>query len=76
MIVTDGMLERKGAQLPLSGLLDETGALHPREATRRLADSVLDVAGPELDDDATILMVDWHGESGRRSHSRSGADDS
>lgn len=74
VIVTDGMLERQAAALPLTELLDHTRALHPREATRQLADGVLHVAGPQLADDATILMLDWHGHHGRERHSRSGAD--
>lgn len=74
VIVTDGMLERQAAALPLTDLLTQTRQLHPREATRRLADGVLEVAGPKLADDATILMLDWHGHHGRDRDSRAGAD--
>ena len=74
VIVTDGMLEREAADLPLTDLLTQTRKLHPREATRQLADGVLEVAGPKLADDATILMLDWHGNHGRDRHSRAGAD--
>ena len=74
VIVTDGMLERRAAALPLTVLLGQTRTLHPREATRRLADTVLDVAGPQLADDATILMLDWHGQHKRQRVSRAGAD--
>jgi serine phosphatase RsbU (regulator of sigma subunit) len=74
LIVTDGMLERRAAALPLPDLLVQTRQMHPREATRHLADGVLDVAGPELADDATILMFDWHGHHGRDRDSRAGAD--
>jgi serine phosphatase RsbU (regulator of sigma subunit) len=72
VIVTDGMLERRAATLPLIKLLDQTRALHPRETTRYLADAVLGVAGPELADDATILVIDWHGQDEHRD-SRAGA---
>jgi serine phosphatase RsbU (regulator of sigma subunit) len=72
VIVTDGMLERRAATLPLIELLDQTQALHPREATRSLADAVLGVAGPELADDATVLVLDWHGRYELRD-SRAGA---
>ena len=75
VIITDGMLERRAAALPLTELLDETRTLHPREATRHLADGVLHVAGPELADDATILMLDWHGYHGRDRSSSAGADE-
>ena len=74
VLVTDGMLERQAATLPLNDLITQTRKLHPREATRRLADGVLDEAGPELADDATILMLDWHGHHGRDRDSRAGAD--
>jgi serine phosphatase RsbU (regulator of sigma subunit) len=73
VIVTDGMLERQAAALPLSSLLAQTLKLHPREATRRLADMVLEVAGPALADDATILVLDWHGPDMRARDSRAGA---
>jgi serine phosphatase RsbU (regulator of sigma subunit) len=74
VIVTDGMLEREAAELPITELVANTRGLHPREATRHLADGVLEVAGPRLADDATILMLDWHGEHGRDRDSRAGAD--
>jgi serine phosphatase RsbU (regulator of sigma subunit) len=73
VIVTDGMLERRAAAVPLTVLLEQTRALHPREATRRLADAVIEVAGPRLADDATILMLDWHGLHGQQRDSRAGA---
>jgi serine phosphatase RsbU (regulator of sigma subunit) len=74
VIITDGMLERDAASLPLNDLLAQTRKLHPREATRHLADGVLEVAGPQLADDATILVLDWHGQHGRDRNSRAGAD--
>jgi serine phosphatase RsbU (regulator of sigma subunit) len=74
VIVTDGMLERRAAALSITAVLDQTRNLHPREATRQLADGVLEVAGPQLADDATILMLDWHGRHGRDRDSHAGAD--
>ena len=41
---------------------------------RQLADAVLDVAGPELADDATLLVVDWYGDHGRPRRTNAGAD--
>ena len=41
VIVTDGMLEHNAAGIELSPAIQETTALHPREAVRALADSVL-----------------------------------
>lgn len=74
VVVTDGLIERRAAALPLLALLDRTRALHPREATRNLADAVLEVAGPQLADDATIFMLDWYAGHGRQRDSLAGAD--
>ena len=64
VFVTDGMLERGAASLDLVGEINATRSLHPREATWRLADNVLAVAGPVLADGATLLVLDWHGGHG------------
>ncbi|AEV87056.1 Phosphoserine phosphatase rsbP [Actinoplanes sp. SE50] len=74
VIVTDGMRERRAAALDLTARLRSLAALHPREAVRALADGVLDVAGPTLEDDATLLIIDWHGHHGRQRRTRAGAD--
>ena len=66
VFVTDGMLERNAAALDLVAEISATRALHPREATRRLADSVLAATGPTLADDATLLVLDWYGPRDRR----------
>jgi serine phosphatase RsbU (regulator of sigma subunit) len=60
VFVTDGMLERNAADLDLPSMLLETRASHPREATRELADKVLEATGHALADDATLLILDWH----------------
>jgi serine phosphatase RsbU (regulator of sigma subunit) len=62
VVVTDGIRERHAAALDLATLLRSTTGLHPREAVRALADAVLEVAGPTLADDATLLMLDWYGD--------------
>lgn len=74
VVVTDGMRERNAAHLDLPAELRSLGALHPREAARALADAVLAVAGPVLADDATLLIVDWHGHHGRPRRTTAGAD--
>ena len=70
VFVTDGMVERNAATLDLVAEISETRLLHPREATRRLADKVLDASGPTLADDATLLVLDWHGHHARDGGSR------
>ncbi|MEV0134118.1 SpoIIE family protein phosphatase [Dactylosporangium sp. NPDC050688] len=74
VIVTDGMRERGAAQLDLNAELLRVADLHPREATRALADAVLRVAGPVLADDATLLIIDWYNDHGRARHTSAGAD--
>lgn len=61
VLVTDGMLERNVASIDLPGAIAASRPLHPREAVRWLADSALVAAGQALDDDATVLCLDWHG---------------
>lgn len=74
VLVTDGMLERHAAGLDLAQEICATRSLHPREAVRALADRVLQAAGGDLSDDATILCLDWYGGHGHDRSSRHGAD--
>ncbi len=74
VIVTDGMLERNAAGIDLPEAILETRELHPREAARRLADIVLKSTGHDLRDDATIMLLDWHGAHERERFAVSGAD--
>jgi len=74
VFVTDGMLERNAAALDLIAEIRQTRSLHPRETTRQLADNVLDVTGPTLADDATLMVLDWHGHHGRDRATAAGAD--
>ena len=61
VLVTDGMLERHVTSLDLPSAIRETQDLHPREVVRALADHALTAAGHDLQDDATLLCLDWHG---------------
>jgi len=74
VIVTDGMLERNAAGMDLTAAIAQTRELHPREAARRLADLVLRATGDDLRDDATIMLLDWHGAHERERFAVSGAD--
>ncbi len=74
VFVTDGMLERSVASVDVPGAIRASADLHPREVVRALADSALAAAGHALQDDATVLCLDWHGMHGESRDSVSGAD--
>jgi serine phosphatase RsbU (regulator of sigma subunit) len=76
VFVTDGMLERNAAGLDLIAEIAQTRPMHPREATRKLADLVLHVTGTTLADDATLMVLDWHGHHERDRNTIAGADTS
>jgi serine phosphatase RsbU (regulator of sigma subunit) len=76
ILVTDGMLERNVASVDLPSAMHETRHLHPREVVRALADRALEAAGHALQDDATLLCLDWHGAHHEQRDARSGAEQS
>jgi hypothetical protein len=68
------MLERGAAAVDVPARLPLLTGLHPREVVRALADIALDVAGPNLPDDACLLVLDWHGGHGDTRSTAAGAD--
>jgi hypothetical protein len=72
ILLTDGMLERGAAAADLTSVIHDTAALHPREVVRALTASVLDACHGHLRDDATVMVLDWHGD--RRRPAEDGAD--
>ncbi|MGY0071615.1 PP2C family protein-serine/threonine phosphatase [Streptomyces sp. QTS137] len=61
ILLTDGMQERGAAAVDLASIVHDTRTLHPREAVRSLTAAVLDACRGNLKDDATVLILDWHG---------------
>ncbi|MER7225803.1 PP2C family protein-serine/threonine phosphatase [Streptomyces rubradiris] len=61
VLITDGMHERAAAAVDLLSLIAATRDEHPREVIRTLTAAVHDACGGELPDDATLLVLDWHG---------------
>ncbi|WP_392893254.1 PP2C family protein-serine/threonine phosphatase [Streptomyces sp. LN699] len=74
VMLTDGMLERNAESLDLSDLIIRTRALHPREAARTLIGAIVDAVDGRLDDDATVMCLDWHGVGNSRRDAATGAD--
>ncbi|MEO3768689.1 PP2C family protein-serine/threonine phosphatase [Streptomyces sp. B5E4] len=74
IMLTDGMLERGAETMDLPDLMMDTRHLHPRETALTLSTAVLDAAGGQLEDDATVMCLDWYGSQETKRHVGSGAD--
>ncbi|MFI9101036.1 PP2C family protein-serine/threonine phosphatase [Streptomyces fildesensis] len=74
VMLTDGMLERSAENLDLPALIASTHHLHPREAARVLIEHVVQAHDGQLQDDATVMCLDWYGTEDTRRHADHGAD--
>lgn len=61
IFVTDGMLDRVGDSVDIGALIEQGRAMHPREAVQHLIRAVLEATSGDLEDDATVMCLDWHG---------------
>lgn len=61
VLLTDGMLERNATSFDVPKALVELEGLHPRQVVHAFARAVLGATGGALQDDATVLCVDWYG---------------
>jgi serine phosphatase RsbU (regulator of sigma subunit) len=73
VFLTDGMFGTATDAKLLAPAVALTGGLHPREAVQHLTRQVLADDGEALRDDATVLVLDWHGGPPRDRVSSSGA---
>jgi hypothetical protein len=69
------MLDRNAAEADVVRLLATIGDLHPREAAQALTGAVIEAAGSELQDDATVLVIDWYGPRRSRGATAGATDD-
>ncbi|THA70130.1 serine/threonine-protein phosphatase [Streptomyces sp. A0958] len=74
ILYTDGMQEREAETVDLPGVIRDTADQHPREVVRTLTAAVTDACGGHLQDDATVLCLDWRGPHTAGRSANAGAD--
>jgi serine phosphatase RsbU (regulator of sigma subunit) len=73
VFLTDGMLDRNASSVDVESEMMAAAKMHPREAVQHLVGAVLDATDGALEDDATVMCLDWHGGPPRNRTTNSGA---
>jgi serine phosphatase RsbU (regulator of sigma subunit) len=74
VLLTDGMQERNAVNLDVAAALAASADLHPREVVHELGSAILGATDGDLQDDATMVCLDWYGGPPRGRNSEQGAD--
>jgi serine phosphatase RsbU (regulator of sigma subunit) len=73
LFFTDGIIERNTVDIDVEAMFAASAQMHVREAVQHVIQAILRATNGALNDDATVLCLDWHGGPVRERTTDSGA---